>query len=341
MAPPYSAGILARSLVRVTGSGRGNPQDSVLCDLSRVSSLAASVPMPRNLPPALLRPPGELPVDTLRNPRLGTSTQHEQQTTVHPAEVASGQRKRPRSQAFPDDETYSGSKISKPDVVFSKSQMNQLSSVPVIQAGLQNLQQTRPTPQVVEQNHLQINPAPRVIVAQNPLQQTTSAPQVLLVQQNQSQQTTPAYQVFMVQLPSVSQNQVQQARPTPQAAMTQLQNLLPQTSTVPKVVVAQLQNLLPQTITLPQVAVAQQQPLQQSNFAPQINPEALQAIQEQLQAFSPSLGRCISLSEVVQESKQLREENDTMRKQLSLFRQLFQNKERLASVAKRLGVAVA
>lgn len=48
-----------------------------------------------------------------------------------------------------------------------------------------------------------------------------------------------------------------------------------------------------------------------------------------------------TVGQLLQERNNLRQENQILQQQLSLFRQLFRNKERLTSVVKRLGVKVA
>ncbi|XP_042226253.1 uncharacterized protein LOC121869130 [Homarus americanus] len=53
MVAPYFEGNLTRSLVRIPNSRANRSLESVITDLSRVSSLAAMVPIPRTLPAAL------------------------------------------------------------------------------------------------------------------------------------------------------------------------------------------------------------------------------------------------------------------------------------------------
>ncbi|XP_066948203.1 uncharacterized protein [Macrobrachium rosenbergii] len=56
MVAPHDTGDLVRSLVRVPGSGSNRAAGSECLDLGRASSLAASVPVPTTLPPALATP---------------------------------------------------------------------------------------------------------------------------------------------------------------------------------------------------------------------------------------------------------------------------------------------
>ena len=56
MVAPHNTGDLVRSLVRVPGSGTEKSAGSECLDLSKVSSLAASVRVPQTLPPALATP---------------------------------------------------------------------------------------------------------------------------------------------------------------------------------------------------------------------------------------------------------------------------------------------
>ena len=56
MVAPHDTGDLVRSLVRVPGSGSDRTAGSECLDLARASSLAASVPVPSTLPPALATP---------------------------------------------------------------------------------------------------------------------------------------------------------------------------------------------------------------------------------------------------------------------------------------------
>ena len=53
MVAPHNTGDLIRSLIRVPGSGLDKTAGSEFLDLGRTSSLAARVPVPRTLPPAL------------------------------------------------------------------------------------------------------------------------------------------------------------------------------------------------------------------------------------------------------------------------------------------------
>ena len=52
MVSPCQVGDIVRSFVRVPGSGSINSSSSSVCDLSRVSPLAASVSVPQSLPRA-------------------------------------------------------------------------------------------------------------------------------------------------------------------------------------------------------------------------------------------------------------------------------------------------
>ena len=56
MVAPHNTGDLVRSLVRVPGSGTEKSAGSECLDLSKVSSLAASVRVPQTLPPVLATP---------------------------------------------------------------------------------------------------------------------------------------------------------------------------------------------------------------------------------------------------------------------------------------------
>ena len=53
MVAQYERGDIKRSMCRVPGSGYGRPRITITCDLGKVSSIAASVRVPRNLPPTL------------------------------------------------------------------------------------------------------------------------------------------------------------------------------------------------------------------------------------------------------------------------------------------------
>ena len=55
MVVPYTSGELVRSLVRVPGSGTDKNAYPCVLDLSNVSPLAASVPIPRSIPNALIK----------------------------------------------------------------------------------------------------------------------------------------------------------------------------------------------------------------------------------------------------------------------------------------------
>ncbi|XP_027214724.2 uncharacterized protein [Penaeus vannamei] len=74
MVGPVDTGELVRSLVRIPGSGHDRSAGSTCLDLARVSTLAASVPVPQTLPPALMphkQPPPQYAVDRTK---LGSNT---------------------------------------------------------------------------------------------------------------------------------------------------------------------------------------------------------------------------------------------------------------------------
>ena len=52
MVAPHQVGDLVRSFVRVPGSGSEKSAKPVFCDLAKASTLAATVSVPQNLPPA-------------------------------------------------------------------------------------------------------------------------------------------------------------------------------------------------------------------------------------------------------------------------------------------------
>ncbi|CAL4182488.1 unnamed protein product [Meganyctiphanes norvegica] len=52
MVAPHQVGDLVRSFVRVPGSGSEKSAKPAFCDLARASTLAATVSVPQNLPPA-------------------------------------------------------------------------------------------------------------------------------------------------------------------------------------------------------------------------------------------------------------------------------------------------
>ncbi|CAL4169760.1 unnamed protein product [Meganyctiphanes norvegica] len=52
MVAPHQVGDLVRSFVRVPGSGAEKSAKPAFCDLARASTLAATVSVPQNLPPA-------------------------------------------------------------------------------------------------------------------------------------------------------------------------------------------------------------------------------------------------------------------------------------------------
>ena len=61
MVAPHDTGDLVRSLIRVPGSGTDRAAGAQWLDLARASSLAASVPVPQTLPPALANLNASLP----------------------------------------------------------------------------------------------------------------------------------------------------------------------------------------------------------------------------------------------------------------------------------------
>ncbi|KAG7167953.1 putative protein TPRXL isoform X2 [Homarus americanus] len=65
----------------------------------------------------------------------------------------------------------------------------------------------------------------------------------------------------------------------------------------------------------------------------------LQLSQQSLNT-APLIMAPTSVAQLLQERNSLRQENQALQRQLSLFQQLFRNKERLTSVVKRLGVKV-
>ncbi|KAG7159380.1 hypothetical protein Hamer_G020605 [Homarus americanus] len=277
MAPPCSSGFLTRSLVRIPGSGSaGRAAGGILFDLSKVSTLAAAIPMPKTLPSAL-RPaptdatPGETAfqtsmkknqVDEVWKSRQGSepnapTTQHQQTAST----ASNGPRKRSLSQS----NDHTGKRNTNEHVTLPQ-RGNVNAAVPhvghaIILSGRVILAPQRQLPSAVSQplqtNVQQATPTPQMVSAQQP---TTRTPHGVVVQQESLvQQGTPVHQVFLMQ---------QQTLP-PSCAMN-----------------------------------------------------------------------VISLTEVARESEKLRKENATLQRQLSLFKQLFRNKERLTSVVRTLGIAV-
>ncbi|XP_047479514.1 uncharacterized protein LOC125032433 isoform X2 [Penaeus chinensis] len=76
MVGPVDTGELVRSLVRIPGSGYDKSAGSACLDLARVSTLAASVPVPQTLPPALMsqrQPPQNLTDQTKLGSKAGAA----------------------------------------------------------------------------------------------------------------------------------------------------------------------------------------------------------------------------------------------------------------------------
>lgn len=74
MVGPADTGELVRSLVRIPGSGYDKSAGSACLDLARVSTLAASVPVPQTLPPALVSQKQPPPQNVTDQTKLGSKT---------------------------------------------------------------------------------------------------------------------------------------------------------------------------------------------------------------------------------------------------------------------------
>lgn len=74
MVGPVDTGELVRSLVRIPGSGYDKSAGSSCLDLARVSTLAASVPVPQTLPPALVSKRLAQPQSVSSQAKLGSNT---------------------------------------------------------------------------------------------------------------------------------------------------------------------------------------------------------------------------------------------------------------------------
>ena len=71
-----------------------------------------------------------------------------------------------------------------------------------------------------------------------------------------------------------------------------------------------------------------------------VGPVLFLPLQAQTQSSPPLALNEASLSQLIQQRNNLRQENQDLQQRLSLFQQLFKDKKRLASVIKRLGVEV-
>lgn len=108
MVAPHDTGDLVRSLVRVPGSGSNRSAGSECLDLGRASSLAASVPVPTTLPPALAMPTVVGPTNSSENKKLGS--QVGVTAGILPTKLANAEhRKRQRSQETSEDGSNSSS----------------------------------------------------------------------------------------------------------------------------------------------------------------------------------------------------------------------------------------
>ena len=74
MVGPVDTGELVRSLVRIPGSGHVRSAGTICLDLARVSTLAASVPVPQTLPPALVSHKQPPPQNAADQTKLGSKT---------------------------------------------------------------------------------------------------------------------------------------------------------------------------------------------------------------------------------------------------------------------------
>ena len=77
MVAPYVTGGIVRSYVRITGSGRDRAAVAESLDLSNVSQLAASVPVPQTLPEALRKPQVDLSPAQANKPGANTVVVHD------------------------------------------------------------------------------------------------------------------------------------------------------------------------------------------------------------------------------------------------------------------------
>ncbi|XP_068210619.1 uncharacterized protein [Palaemon carinicauda] len=104
MVLPYSSGQLVRSLVRIPGSGLDRQAEPTILDLSKVSPLASTVPVPRSVPVALSRNKNVTSPPPPPSPSLDKLAKAAVQGQVSSA--ASTSHKRPREE---DDEARQGS----------------------------------------------------------------------------------------------------------------------------------------------------------------------------------------------------------------------------------------
>ena len=91
MVVPHQVGDIIRSFVRVPGSGSERSANPVLCDLARASTLAATVPIPQNPPPAthvLTQIPCPYSNTQIPNNQKRKRDKIEEKENIHKANVA-------------------------------------------------------------------------------------------------------------------------------------------------------------------------------------------------------------------------------------------------------------
>ncbi|XP_068209794.1 uncharacterized protein [Palaemon carinicauda] len=127
MVAPHDTGDLVRSLVRVPGSGSNRAAGSECLDLGRASSLAASVPVPTALPPALANPKTLKQASASVSKKLGSEVGAT--AGILPTRpTVTEDRKRQRSQESPEDNGESSH--SKRPRVYTVSQGSHMVPVP-------------------------------------------------------------------------------------------------------------------------------------------------------------------------------------------------------------------
>jgi len=90
MVAPHQVGDLVRSFVRVPGSGSEKSAKPAFCDLARASTLAATVSVPQNLPPAtnvLTQSPTATPIPNNQQRKRPRSEEKEDSSNAPKAKV--------------------------------------------------------------------------------------------------------------------------------------------------------------------------------------------------------------------------------------------------------------
>ena len=258
MVAPDESGVLSRSLVRVPGSGSDRSATPVSCDLGRVSSLAAMVPINPNLPDIITRhgAPASIP------------------RTLTEAEVTVDKL---------------GSQLSGP---VRRVRVRTTSSQPY---------------QVPRRTGDQTTPS------------GTTAPFPLIPPPPQAELP-----------PNFSADRRARIRYlTPEEAMRRAPNILHVNTQHGPVLFMPVQS---EGSKLHRAQVI-------SNPNVQARPVVQRVIQEATPHQGPGL-RIMTLEQLMKEQSDLRQENQDLNQQVSRFRQLFQNPERLVSVLRQLGIKV-